>query len=653
MTIQLLQPFNGLMPGVYSNLGASEEARLVALPGAMARYYTPGMDGYDPRLSDSQESAVQALVSGAGNPTSIAGRPDRLYLGDSLTQYSATLGMPITARGGGGFGSANWVYLWADWDCESGAGTLTYDATAKTLQWTPLAGAAGAAVDAYKTGYVYVPGGVAGHGVWVVWYGLSTTYTSGTATLTVGAANTQLWQYPSNVQGGYVPWAQAYGGQAFRLAPFPAGLPNGMDGCFGLGGATSATMLDAYPQWSRIPAYSTVIELGTNDFNTGVTVASYVANIKDIVGKRLALGDRYVVWLTITPRDTDTTTQRQNKAQAAQQLIDWGLTQGNRFHVLDVAQAVTSYATGANQGKFLSGYSIDGVHLAQAGAMAVGKVIGTFDRRMASQGPFLGSVGDTFNATENPYGSILSAVQAGSNWMEGTSGTISTGAVTVAAWASTTAYVLGQPVITGGRLYICTTAGTSGSVAPIHTAGRALDGTVVWEYSASGAVTGMATGWTIARQVGSACVAAVCKVARTDGVPGEWQRVILYGATANEAYRLITAASATGFVAGAQYTLDAEVRHVSSTLLNCLGAQIITDGTSGGKQSLWGIASSSSAYTHTDSNADPGLNLILSTPPKWVTVAASTNLRVGLHLGNQNTGLAVIDFGRTRFRRVA
>lgn len=67
MTIQLLQPFNGLMPGVYSNLGASEEARLVALPGAMARYYTPGMDGYDPRLSDSQESAVQALVSGAGN----------------------------------------------------------------------------------------------------------------------------------------------------------------------------------------------------------------------------------------------------------------------------------------------------------------------------------------------------------------------------------------------------------------------------------------------------------------------------------------------------------------------------------------------------------------------------------------------------------
>lgn len=72
MTIQLLQPFNGLMPGVYSNLGASEEARLVALPGAMARYYTPGMDGYDPRLSDSQESAVQALVSGAGNLTAAA-----------------------------------------------------------------------------------------------------------------------------------------------------------------------------------------------------------------------------------------------------------------------------------------------------------------------------------------------------------------------------------------------------------------------------------------------------------------------------------------------------------------------------------------------------------------------------------------------------
>lgn len=67
MTIQLLQPYNGLRPGIYSNLGATEEARLVALPGNMARYYTAGMDGYDPRLSDSQESAVQALVSADGN----------------------------------------------------------------------------------------------------------------------------------------------------------------------------------------------------------------------------------------------------------------------------------------------------------------------------------------------------------------------------------------------------------------------------------------------------------------------------------------------------------------------------------------------------------------------------------------------------------
>lgn len=628
---QLVFDSTGALAGVKSGLSGQSEGRM---------------------LSEAVATATRALVSGAGNPTSIAGRPDRLYLGDSITQNSATLGLPITASGGGGFGSANWSYLWADWDCESGAGTLTYDATAKTLQWTPLAGAAGAAVDANKTGYVYVPGGVAGHGVWVVWYGLSTAYTSGTATLTVGAANTQVWYYPSTTQGGYVPWAQAYGGQVMRLAPFPASLPSGMDGCYGLGGATAATMLDAYPQWSQIAAYSSVIELGTNDFNGATTVATYVANIKEIVNRRLALGDRYVVWLTITPRDTDTTTQRQNKAQAAQQLIDWGLTMGNRFHVLDVAQAVTSVASGASQGKFITNDSNDGIHLQHAGAMAIGKVIGTFDRRMASQGPYLGSVGDTFNATENPYGSILNAVQAGSGWMEGTTGTISTGAVTTPAWAGTTAYVVGQGVITGGRLYVCTTAGTSGSAAPVHTSGMALDGTVVWLYVASGAVTGLAVGWTIARQTGDG-TASVCKIARTDGVPGEWQVVMGYGATSTTGHRLITASSTTGFAVGGQYVLDAEFVHHSSTSLNCIGGQIIVDGTSGSKQAQWGLSSTSSTYYHRDNTADPALPLVMETPPKWLTVSASTALRVGLHVGHRASGAVVAFFGRTRLRRVA
>lgn len=598
-------------------------------------------------LTAAQVAAVQSAISGP-----VAGRPSRLYLGDSLTQYNVTLGMPITASGGGGFGSASWVYLWADWDCESGAGTLTYDAAAKTLQWSPLAGAAGVAVDANKSGFVYVPGGAANHGVWVVWYGLSSGYTSGTATLTVGAANTQLWTYPSSVQGGYVQWAQAYGGQVLRLAPFPAALPSGMDGCYGLGGATALTMLDAYPQWSTITADSTVIELGTNDFNTGVTVAAYVANIQNIVAKRLALGDRYVAWMTVTPRDTDTTAQRQSKAQAAQLLSDWGLTQQNRFHVLDIAQAVTSVASGASQGKYITNDSNDGTHLQQAGAMAVGDVIGRFDKRMASQSVYLGSVGDTFDATNNPFGNILNTVQAGSGWMEGTTGTIGTGAVTTPAWAATTAYVLGQAVISSGRLYVATTAGTSMATAPVHNSGSALDGTVVWLFVGSGAVTGLAVGWTCARQTGDG-TASVCKIARADGVPGEWQVLLCYGATTTTAHRVISSSAATGFTVGAQYVLDAEVVHHSSTSLNCLGAQIGVNGTSGSKIATWGLASTSSTYYHRDTTADPARTLVMETPPKWLTVAASSTLDVRLHVGHRASGAAVAFFGRNRMRRVA
>ena len=263
----------------------------------------------------------------------------------------------------------------------------------------------------------------------------------------------------------------------------------------------------------------------------------------------------------------------------------------------------------------------------------------------------LGSVGDTFNATENPYGSILNAVQAGSGWMEGTTGTLGTGAVAVAAW-SARAFALGEPCITaGGNLYVAVVAGTA-SASPVHTSGNAADGTVVWRFVAGGAVAGLATGWTCARQTGDG-TAAVCKIARTDGVPGEWQVVMGYGATSTTGHRLITASSATGFAVGGQYVLDAEFVHHSSTNLNCIGGQIIVDGTSGSKQAQWGLSSTSSTYYHRDNTADPALPLVMETPPKWLTVSASTALRVGLHVGHRASGAVVAFFGRTRLRRVA
>jgi hypothetical protein len=54
------------------------------------------------------------------------------------------------------------------------------------------------------------------------------------------------------------------------------------------------------------------------------------------------------------------------------------------------------------------------------------------------------------------------------------------------AWAATTAYLADALVVASGKLYKCTTAGTSGSTAPTWPAsGTVTDGTAVWTYQAA------------------------------------------------------------------------------------------------------------------------------------------------------------------------
>jgi len=51
------------------------------------------------------------------------------------------------------------------------------------------------------------------------------------------------------------------------------------------------------------------------------------------------------------------------------------------------------------------------------------------------------------------------------------------------AWQASTPYVLNQQVNNGGKVYICTTAGTSaGSGGPTGTGSGITDGTAVWNY---------------------------------------------------------------------------------------------------------------------------------------------------------------------------
>jgi len=62
-----------------------------------------------------------------------------------------------------------------------------------------------------------------------------------------------------------------------------------------------------------------------------------------------------------------------------------------------------------------------------------------------------------------------------------------------AAWAATTAYVVGDRVRASGNLYRATVAGTSSSTAPSHTSGTAVDGTVTWLYEQAQPIAVVAT----------------------------------------------------------------------------------------------------------------------------------------------------------------
>lgn len=67
-----------------------------------------------------------------------------------------------------------------------------------------------------------------------------------------------------------------------------------------------------------------------------------------------------------------------------------------------------------------------------------------------------------------------------SSWTEARC--ISSGYSCSAVWAASTAYALNQYVSANSKVYKCVVAGTSGTTAPNHSSGTAVDGSVTWEY---------------------------------------------------------------------------------------------------------------------------------------------------------------------------
>lgn len=535
------------------------------------RYVAPS--GAVLRSNATASQAGTGLIPDGAKPLSSI-----CFFGDSTTQYAiGVLGNQLSGATQG-FGPS-YNPLWVDNDCPSGAGTLTYNASTRTLTWAPNGLGAGSAVDASVNGFVVVPGPAAGQALYLVWFGATRAYTSGTSTVTVQIDGFQAWSYTSK---SHVVPAMSAVQWRYRLAPLPAGGPPGMDGIYGLGGAGSQELLAAYPQWSQIACDIAVLQIGTNDFASSVTPSQYVGYVQEMCERLFAAGTQLIVWCTILPRNTDTATQMRRKARAATLMRQYAAAKAGRVAIFDMASVVTNPANG----QWRSGMSIDGIHYTAAGGTTAGYALGDYLATLNAASVLLpASYQDTYDATENPEGNTLGVVTAGMQLMVGTGGTLGTGA--------------------------------SGTVA---------------------------TGWNVQRTSGAAMTAVCSKVARTDGVPGEWQQIVLSGAAANEIVRLQSSLGITaGLVVGQAYTLEVEVRIVSSSGLNLLQAGLNVSGVNARDPEAW---QGQGADTNTD--VSTARTIWLRIPPSWVLASGATNFYPTINMGTASGGSATVQVGRVR-----
>ena len=325
-----------------------------------------------------------------------------------------------------------------------------------------------------------------------------------------------------------------------------------------------------------------MLQIGTNDIAGGVTADQYIGYVQEMCERLMAAGTKLIVWCTILPRDTDTVTQMRRKARAADLVRRYAIEKAGRVAVFDMASVLTNPTSGL----WRAGMSIDGIHYTASGGTTAGYALADFLATLNASSVLLpASYQDTYDATEHPTGNCLGVATAGMQVMAGTGGTAGTGA--------------------------------SGSIA---------------------------AGWTVQRQSGAAMTMTCSKVARTDGVPGEWQQIVLAAAAASETGRLIsTAAIAAGVVVGQKYSVEIEVRIVSCTSLNLLQGNLICNGVTARNPEGW-------QGQGTDTNADVSTprTIWIRTPPGWVMSSGATSFYPVVQFGIAAGGAATLQIGRIR-----
>lgn len=342
------------------------------------------------------------------------------FFGDSITQQAGQTflyGFRISSTVNG-FTSTNWAILGCDPETPAGSGSWVYNSATGTMTWAAPGESAGTAVDATKTGILYLPSSNANHGITVAWDGANTAYASGTTTVTVPADGNQYQAvYCSR---GYPVTTLAQLGMGWgvaRTSVYHYGMAIG-----GVPGFGSAALLSARWQTDAVFADVDIIEIGTNDIAASVSASTIIANLTAIIQGRIGVGTPYIGVMTIPPRDSQSATHRKTRAQVNAWIRDY-CAANDRLHCLDINAAIEDPGSSGN---WLSGYSGDGIHPSNIGAWAIGKVAATWIATLSSYKPAYPSFYDIYDATYNPYGTL--AAGTGYTSFEGTSGTAGAGA---------------------------------------------------------------------------------------------------------------------------------------------------------------------------------------------------------------------------------
>lgn len=458
-------------------------------------------------------------VSIQANPSQLVNAPNTIAaVGDSITMQNFYGGLSYT-NSPGNFGSGAWSIDYIEMECPAGNGTLTYNGV--DLTWAPQGLSSGSSVNATRTGKLYVPGPSANQGIWVNWFVNRGGYSSGSATVTVQSNGMQAWNYSAS---GFIVQALAQSGQKMLMAT-DAAILRGREAFYGLGGASSSDIVSAAWQWKQIIADAYIEGTGTNDVNGSVAPATTNTNRQQVWDWVLGQG-KILIIMSVPPRDNNTATQNRYRYQLNKFAATYAATHARSYYA-----NMDRYIVDQSNDHYVSGYAADSpaVHPSGLGAYYGGKPLGAILASLKTTDNSGTTYGDTYDATNNPFGNLLAT--SGQGTWQGVGGSLGSG---------------------------CT-----GSF--------------------------LGDGWSCARSTGANIAAALSKTSRTDGVTGQWQTVTLSGATTSEVITIQNASNASIATYSAGTVIEAmlEVQVVSSSGLTTLDLQIAPTVVSGRSASAY------------------------------------------------------------------